>query len=137
MVGAACPGVFSSRCLHIRLLLPEQWRGQEIIAFLGIIEPLISQSCDRLHQGVQALVQRQSDLPFDPSTVEAILLANLPGPLLRMLNRTLVLELHVARLQGLLEGDTPEERFQSFLQHLASPRSPSPCSTNIPSWPAS
>lgn len=35
-----------------------------------------------------------------------------------MLGRTLVLELHVARLQGLLEGETPEERFQSFSSRL-------------------
>ena len=39
-----------------------------------------------------------------------------------MLDRTLVLELHVARLQGLLPGDTPEERFQSFLRHLRRPQ---------------
>ena len=38
-----------------------------------------------------------------------------------MLDRTLVLELHVARLQGLLPGDTPAERFQSFLRHLRQP----------------
>lgn len=38
-----------------------------------------------------------------------------------MVNRTLVLELHVARLQDLLPGDTPAERFQSFLQHLRRP----------------
>jgi type 2 lantibiotic biosynthesis protein LanM len=34
------------------------------------------------------------------------------------LSRTLVLELNVARLQGLLQGNTPEERFQSFIQRL-------------------
>ena len=39
-----------------------------------------------------------------------------------MLDRTLVLELHVARLQGLLPGDTPAERFQSFLRHLRRPQ---------------
>jgi len=38
-----------------------------------------------------------------------------------MLSRTLVLELNVARLQGLLQGDTPEERFKSFLQRLRQP----------------
>ena len=62
--------------------------------------------------------RRQSDLPFDPSTVEEIMFANLPGQLLTMLTRTMVLELHMARLQGFLEGDTPEERFRSFLQRV-------------------
>jgi len=59
-----------------------------------------------------------SDLPFDPSKVEEVLFANLPEQLLLMLSRTMVLELNVARLQGLLEGDTAEDRFQSFLQQL-------------------
>jgi type 2 lantibiotic biosynthesis protein LanM len=38
-----------------------------------------------------------------------------------MVSRTLVLELHVARLQELLQGETPEERFQSFVQRLRQP----------------
>jgi class II lanthipeptide synthase len=100
------------------LPLPEPWRGQEVIAFLDVIEPLISQGCDRLQQGVQALAQTRSDLPFDPGTVEEIMFANLPGQLLRMLSRTMALELHMTRLQGLLEGDTSEERFRSFLQRV-------------------
>ena len=35
-----------------------------------------------------------------------------------MLERTLVLELHIARLQGQLAGDTPEARFTSFTAQL-------------------
>ncbi len=35
-----------------------------------------------------------------------------------MLSRTAALELNVARLEGVLEGDTPEERFCSFLRRV-------------------
>jgi type 2 lantibiotic biosynthesis protein LanM len=100
------------------LPIPEAQRSEEMVGFLDAIEPLISQGRDILHQGVQALTQMHSDLPFAPSTVEEVLFANLPGQLSVMLIRTMVLELNVARLQGLLKGDTPEERFQSFLQRL-------------------
>src|SRR5207302_1862700 len=59
--------------------------------------------------------------PFDPATVDGILFAPLPGRLLEMLLRTIVLELHVARLGGLLHGETAEERFQSFVERLRRP----------------
>jgi hypothetical protein len=59
--------------------------------------------------------------PFDPTTVEALLLAHLPAQLTPMLSRTMALELNIARLQGLLVGDTPEERFHSFAQRLRDP----------------
>jgi type 2 lantibiotic biosynthesis protein LanM len=83
-----------------------------------VIEPLIIQGCKRLHEGIQALVQTNSDLPFDPTQVQNIFFVNLPMQLIGKLSRTMILELHVARLQGKLTGDTPQERFQSFLELL-------------------
>src|SRR5262249_26949696 len=41
--------------------------------------------------------------------------------LLAILLRTLTLELHVARLRGLLQGETAEERFGSFIDWLRQP----------------
>jgi type 2 lantibiotic biosynthesis protein LanM len=99
----------------------ERETDEEVLGFLNLIQPLIDQACDYLLDGVDALVESGRPLPFDPDTIEDILLMNLPGPLLMRLSRTLVLELHVARLQGYLEGDTPEERFQSFIQRLRQP----------------
>jgi type 2 lantibiotic biosynthesis protein LanM len=43
---------------------------------------------------------------------------SLPSRLLWMLDRTLVLELNVARLQGGLSGSTPQERFDNFVARL-------------------
>lgn len=101
------------------LPLPEELQSDQTAGFLNLIEPLINQGRDRVHEKLQALQTMRSDLPFDPNTIEAILFANLPGQLLWMLGRTMVLELNVARLQGLLQGDTAEERFQSFVQRLS------------------
>lgn len=90
----------------------------ETAGFLSVIEPLISQGYDQVHEGAQALGSMYSDLPYDLSTIEEVLFANLPDQLFWRLERTMVLELNVARLQGLLKGDTAEERFESFLQRL-------------------
>src|SRR5262245_46596060 len=90
-------------------------------AFLEAIEPTINRGRERLQEGIKALAQSQSDLPFDPETVEDLLYPNLPKRLLPMLSRTLVLELNVARLEGVLHGNTSEERFESFLKRLRQP----------------
>ncbi len=97
---------------------PEKLQGQDIDLFLFAIEPLIRQGCERLNEGIKTLIQASTDLPFDPKTVAEVLFVNLPEKLLMMLSRTIALELQVARIQGLLQGDTPKERFYSFLQHL-------------------
>jgi len=95
--------------------------GEEMLGFLDLISPLIDQACGRLRAGVATLVDSWPRLPFDPRTVEDVLLMNLPDPLLMRLGRTLVLELNVARLQGYLDGETPAERFQSFIRRLRIP----------------
>ena len=100
------------------MTFPEPLQETQTLSFLEIIEPLIRQGRDRLHQGIQTLVQNTADLPFDSKTIENLLWINLPRQLLMIANRTLVLELNVARLQELLQGETPEERFQSFIQRL-------------------
>jgi type 2 lantibiotic biosynthesis protein LanM len=96
----------------------EALRGHERGGFFDAIEPLITQGREHLHQGIQTFTQKYSELPFNPSTLEEMLFANLSEQLIPMLRRTMVLEVNVARLQGLLLGKTAEERFQSFLNRL-------------------
>src|SRR5262249_38091433 len=69
-------------------------------------------------RGIRDLIQGQADLPFDVGTVEDLLIAPLLRRLMQILRRTMILELNVARLQGLLHGHTPEERFRSFIERL-------------------
>jgi type 2 lantibiotic biosynthesis protein LanM len=95
--------------------------GEELLGFLDLIQPLVDRACDRLGAGVAALADKWPSPPFDPQTIEDTLLMNLPDPLLLRLGRCMVLELNVARLQGLLDGDSPEERFQSFIRRLRQP----------------
>lgn len=101
--------------------LPQKLNHPEISGFLDAIAPMIAQGCDRLRAGIASLTEKQSHIPFVPDTIEELLFANLPEKLLAMLSRTMVLELNVTRLQGHLTGNTPQERFHSFLQHLRQP----------------
>jgi type 2 lantibiotic biosynthesis protein LanM len=103
------------------LQLPPKIQSYETHLFLYWIEPLINQGLTALSEGIQALSQEYPELPFEPNVVTEMLLANLAERLLPKISRTLVLELNVARLQGWLTGDTPQERFHSFGQRLRQP----------------
>ncbi len=94
--------------------------GQETqtIAFLDTLKPLLRRELADLQAGIQALTQRYTSLPFDPQTIVSLLFAGIPELIFPKLTKTIVLEMHVARVQGHLQGETPEERFQSFLQQL-------------------
>ncbi len=101
------------------LSLPDIFQGKAASPFLDAIEPLISHAHDQLMQGIAQLVANFSELPFDPQTIGAICQNHMPWKtLVVMLGRTMALELNVARLQGVLPGHTPEERFHNFIERL-------------------
>lgn len=101
--------------------LPESLHDQQAVLFLNAVAPFIHRGCQRLQEGIRTLHAAHTNLPFDPDTVPELLLLNLPRRLLQMINRTLILELNVARLQGVLTGDTSEARFVSFAKRLCQP----------------
>ena len=91
---------------------------QELARFVDAINPLVTRWRKRLRQGIRALVRDYHKLPFYPDTVEKLLSVNLPERLFAMLGRTLILEMHVARIHGLLPGATAQERFAGFAERL-------------------
>ncbi len=100
------------------LPLPGALREHRASGFLEMIAPLMARGRDRLREGLQTLRGRFTDAPFETASAVDALFENLPSQLIPLLGPTLVLELNVARLQGVLTGDTPEERFDSFLRLL-------------------
>jgi len=89
-------------------------------AFLEAVRPLAERARRRLEEAAREIAGSGS-VPFDPAEAVSLLWPAVEGRLLTMLARTLVLELHVARAEGRLEGATPEERFQSFARALRDP----------------
>jgi type 2 lantibiotic biosynthesis protein LanM len=98
--------------------LPESLRDKPVAGFLNLIEPLLERGRERVREGAREIASRHASPPFDPDTVQDVLGVGLPAKLLWMMGRTLTLELNVARLQGELEGETSEQRFESFLEGL-------------------
>ena len=99
------------------LPLPAALEGDPGVAFLELVRPLIAQARRSLRAGISR-IERQ---PFDAVAVEKMLAEALPWHLLGIIGRTLVLEMHVARLEGFLSGETPGERSAAFVERLRQP----------------
>jgi type 2 lantibiotic biosynthesis protein LanM len=99
----------------------DQWREHPGMAFLPAVAPLLRLAAQKIAENVQEVVASGRELPFDPERIVALLLTRVPAELAGMMSRTMVLELNVARVRGELTGDTPEARFESFIDKLADP----------------
>ncbi|HEX2220839.1 MAG TPA: type 2 lanthipeptide synthetase LanM family protein [Gemmatimonadales bacterium] len=88
---------------------------------LALVEPLLRDAREWLRKQVVELAKAHPAVPFDAQKTVAMLFASLPGQLLGIMGRTLVLELHVAKLSGELRGDTPQARFRSYVDRLRRP----------------
>ncbi|MQS11205.1 type 2 lantipeptide synthetase LanM [Streptomyces kaniharaensis] len=87
-------------------------------AFARIVAPLLADARDRLAAGIAVL-----DAPTlgTPEELTALALPALTAAAHAMAVRTVITELHVARLTGELTGDTPEQRYRDFLDRLTRP----------------
>jgi type 2 lantibiotic biosynthesis protein LanM len=87
--------------------------------FLEILRPFIDGARLGMQEDLEALVHAApGPLPFTADSALHLASETLPYRLLPILSRTLVLELHVARLQELLTGESSEERFAAFIERL-------------------
>jgi type 2 lantibiotic biosynthesis protein LanM len=100
---------------------PEAGNPSGAPELLDVFKPLIELGCSLLRQGVEQLRDASQNLPFESATVHQLFLPNLQSHLHHAAIRALVLEMHIARLQGQLTGDTPEERFRNFLHQSSQP----------------
>jgi type 2 lantibiotic biosynthesis protein LanM len=100
------------------LPLPEHLEGRGMANCLELFEGQILRAREQVREGVRSLARLYESAPFDAETIEEALAADVAERLLTMMTRTMVLELNVARLDGVLEGATPENRFEHFLERL-------------------
>lgn len=99
---------------------PEPPSASSSSGFLNVIRPLLDAAFSRLLARSREIAARHPGAPFD-ATAAGSLAVNLPSSLLLLMSRTMVLELQLARQQGQLSGETPEERFRSFTESLRTP----------------
>lgn len=86
---------------------------------LNTLSPLLADALKRLKSLIEALIE-QNGQPgfFDPEKILGMFFNNLGRQLIPKFSRVMALELNVARLQGLLEGEDSPTRFQSFVKRL-------------------
>ena len=89
--------------------------------FIRAFAPLIRLARARIEKGVRTLLSDNDAVPVSGDYIAEILLAGLAEQLLSIAGRTLILELNVARLEGQLEGETTEVRFEAFTTLLTEP----------------
>jgi len=93
------------------------------VRFLELLAPLVVRAQARLREelaGVVALADGD-ELPFEPDALADLWLQAVPSRLFPLLGRVMVLELHVARMEGRIEGATPAERFEAFAASVRRP----------------
>ncbi|MEM7353546.1 MAG: hypothetical protein AAF657_22300, partial [Acidobacteriota bacterium] len=95
-------------------------RAIESTRFLRLVEPLVRNAFVRLRQRLTADLVASPLAHFDPEETAKLLVASLPGRLAMLIRRALILELNIARLEESLEGDTPEARFDDFIERLGN-----------------
>ncbi|MBX3016224.1 MAG: type 2 lantipeptide synthetase LanM family protein [Caldilineaceae bacterium] len=86
--------------------------------FYAFVAPLVDWAAAQLRQRLQTVSDAAEPGCFTFDLAEAALRATLAEQLPPLIERTLVLEMHVARLQGLLPGTTSAERFAAFVERL-------------------
>lgn len=89
--------------------------------FLRAAAGFIGAAQETLQAEIEKLRGSGEQPPFDPEAVTSVLLKNIVAVVSGMISRTFVLELNVARIQGQLDGETPEQRFASFVERLGNP----------------
>jgi type 2 lantibiotic biosynthesis protein LanM len=110
----ACNTYGINNSLHI----PSAFKTNLMVGFLNVLDPIINKARNDLHCQIITLINSKSIIPFNRETIEDILLSYLYNNLINMISRVLILELNVARLKGELNGDTPKERFNQFLDYI-------------------
>ncbi|MGC0314362.1 type 2 lanthipeptide synthetase LanM family protein [Kitasatospora acidiphila] len=86
--------------------------------FAALVAPLLTAAHEQLRSGVAEL----GPMPIGtPEQLSELLAPALTATAHAMAVRTVIVELHVAKLTGGLTGDTPQERYREFVQRLTEP----------------
>jgi hypothetical protein len=85
-------------------------------SFLDLAVFSINDGRSRLRDGLRALIPFAGLGPIRLELLDEIFFSALADQLLSVIRRTLVLELNVARLRGMLGAETPERDSQSSLK---------------------
>lgn len=88
---------------------------------LEVFAPFVADPLARFAAAAAAIGGPDDAPPFARDTAPFLLLGALLTRVLTAVSRVLTLELHVARMQGVLAGETAEARFVAFVERFRTP----------------
>jgi type 2 lantibiotic biosynthesis protein LanM len=100
---------------------PEVLEENPGAGFLYLVEPLVRLYQDRFRAGVDAMVAAGAHLPFGPHRAWRLFAPTIMLRLQIIISKTMLLELHVARVRDQLPGATSAARFAAFVEQLRDP----------------
>lgn len=99
-------------------LLKEIETGHPLAECLPAVGPVLWHALGRLQERVRGLRGEAECFPLGVDVLPKVFLANVVPLVLFQLSKPVVLELHVARSEGRLRGETAEARFEDFIRQL-------------------
>ena len=103
---------------QFRHLLDEVESDHPLAGCLPVLAPVLRHGLDAVRAGADDLLRRGTHSPFDSELLPRAFLTNIVPVLLFQTSKPLVLDMHIERLRGGLQGETPQARFDHFLQKL-------------------
>jgi type 2 lantibiotic biosynthesis protein LanM len=88
--------------------------------FVAALARPLAETSQRLESAAALLLGKASCRPFEAQSLVSTLRPSIADELEHRLAAPLVIELHACRSRGELDGDTPEERFASFISRVRS-----------------
>ena len=88
--------------------------------FLALIDPLISHFRSKLQSHANELLSQNPSLPFQSDVLVNLLTEQVATRLRKIMQKTLILETNIARLEDRLSGETKAERFESFIKFIST-----------------
>jgi type 2 lantibiotic biosynthesis protein LanM len=99
-------------------LLGDVARDHPLAGCLPALGPLLARGVTSLQNAIAPLGTAFGRLPFESDVLSRALLENIAPLILFQISKPFVLEMNIARLQGRLQGETPEARFEQYLRHV-------------------
>jgi type 2 lantibiotic biosynthesis protein LanM len=100
-------------------LLHRLERENPLAPCLLSLSPLLARALGMLDRRVQELRRGPGVLPFGDDLPAQAFLADVTPTVLFQVSKPVVLEMHIARVEGRLDGETKEARFEDFMRQLA------------------
>lgn len=97
-----------------------QLNFKESSDFLVLVDPLIAHFRDKLQAYANKLQSESASAAYQPDKLISLLTDEVSARLRKTIQKTLILETNIARIQDRLSGDTKAERYASFIKLIST-----------------